>query len=369
MKVLILSTADKRHMPMIAPYIRYLKHKGIAYDIIRSNRYIESKQNIRKNVRKDGIDYEINMIMPLNIQKWKKIVYFLRFYICSKRIISNNKYDYIIVWNENTAALFASLLTRRYAGRYCINIRDPINDLGIFKNLAIRTVNMSHFSTVPSPDSADLNMPYGKKIVVVYNKDYELLSRWTAESHKREQLPIRLTHLGFYSKVVRGANELADLFGNDKRFSLFFYGAGFDKEFQQYIEEKGYRNIFTKGAFDSEKTKDYLENTDIINSYYNMFEQSGLKTSFGIKHSYTTLLYIPSLADEDTTWGRLSKPYNLSFLVNRENIEMLPDLLFEWYNKLDFDEFKKNCDKFNLMIDESIAKLYKLLDDALKNFD
>lgn len=365
MKVLILSVADKRHMPMVAPYIRYLNINNISYDIVRANRYQSTKQSIQTTLRPDGIDYEIDMVMPMNLRKWQKLRFFLRFYFYAVRIIKQNCYSHVIVWNENTAALFSLFLIKNYSGKYCVNVRDPISDLGLFGRAADCAVAKSFFSTVPTPEAEELKGKNKDKYIVVYNRDYELLSKWATKGCKREKLPIRLTHLGVYSKAVRGSIELADLFGNDKRFELNFYGAGFDQEFQEYISNCGYTNINTKGSFVAEKTRDYLQNTDIINSYYNMYNQPGLKNSFGIKHSYTPMLYLPGLADENTAWGRLSKPYNMAFLVNDKNRNKLPDLLFKWYSELDFDTFVENCDKFNLIIDESITRLFIQVENML----
>ena len=194
-----------------------------------------------------------------------------------------------------------------------------------------------------------------------------MLKNWKARNSFREKgKPIRLTHLGFYSKVKKAANDLADLFGNDDRFELHFYGHGFNTEYHELIYKKGYKNIFTGGAFSYEDTINYLLNTDIINSYYGYTNESpNLRGSFGIKHSYTPMLHLPSLADEDTCWGRMSKPFGLAFLVNDNNLKTLPNDLYNWYNNLNFEMFCNKCDEFNILIDKSQKKLIKKMDEVL----
>ena len=71
MKVLILSVSDKRHMPMIAPFIDYLEKNAIQYDIIRSNRYETQKGDLMMTSHRLGKTYEVNMTM--DISKSRKI--------------------------------------------------------------------------------------------------------------------------------------------------------------------------------------------------------------------------------------------------------------------------------------------------------
>lgn len=360
MKVLILSLADKRHMPMIAPYIDYLKERNIDYDIIRSNRYIYRNEDyIRKS--KHGTVYEINMLFPASLNKLKKVGPFLSFRKKACKIMKKNKYDFIIVWNENTAALFSTYLAVNFKNRYCVNIRDIYSHQIGIKQLVDLAIKCSSFATIPSPE-AETNFP--EKTICVFNKDLSLLNMMERRNTIRQEnnSPIRITHLGFYHKVVQGSKDIVDTLGNDVRYQLIFAGQGFDIEFKKYIDEHHYRNVELYGAFPYEETAKYLKETDIINSYYNRFEHPSLRVSFGIKHSYTPMLYIPGLADTDTCWGRLSKQYNLAYLINSHNLNTLGDDLYKWYMGLDFGEFQKNCDSFNQLIDNSITNLYSKMD-------
>lgn len=364
MRILILSLSDKRHMPMIAPYISYLEDRNIEYDIIRSNRYEQRafEQVISTN---NGNIYELNMVFEPSMNKLKKIIPFLKFRNKSIRIIRERKYDFIIIWNENTAAVFSTFLIRNYSGKYCINIRDIYTHQRGVRELVDLVIRYSSFATVPSPE---MNTNNQSKTICVYNKDYSLLKMISPKSSFIQDIhrPIRITHMGFYYKVEQGAKDIVNALGNDDRFVLLFYGQGFDTSFKKYIDEKGFGNVYVSGAFPYEETATILNDTDIINSFYNRFEHPSLKVSFGIKHSYTPMLYIPCIADEDTCWGRLSRPYNLSYLVNQSNLKTLGDDLYEWYMGLAFEDFKKNCETFNKIVDDSIIELNMRLDDSLK---
>lgn len=365
MKVLILSVSDKRHMPMIAPFIDYLEKNAIQYDIIRSNRYETQKGDLMMTSHRLGKTYEVNMTMDISkSRKIDKLIPFLKFRRIAKKIIRKEKYNYIIAWNENTIALFADILSFKYAGNCCLNIRDVYQEQFLLSILIDFAIKRCHFATAPSPE---FKAKHQEKFICLYNRDTRILEQWSFRSSFREiEKPIRIVHLGFYSKVKKGADELAELFGNDSRFELFFIGKGFETEYKSFVEDKGYRNIHVEGAFPYEDTIKYLQQADIINSYYNMFNQASLRISFGIKHSYTPMLHLPGLADEDTCWGRMSKPYGLAYLVNNNNISTLPDDLYDWYRNLDFAEFNRQCDEFNRLIDETQLKLIEELKNRVR---
>lgn len=366
MRILILSLSDKRHMPMIATYINYLESKKISYDIICSNRYAE-RQTDFVDTNDHGNVYEINMLFEPATSKLKKIMPFLLFREKALQIIKQRKYSFIIVWNENTAAVFSTFLARKFRNRYCINIRDIYtHQLGV-RQLVDLSINNACFVTVPSPE---MNTKRPEKTLCVYNKDLRLMNLMNQKSSFQvKDKPIRITHLGFYFKVQKGAQNIVDALGNDERFELYFIGQGFDTEFREYIEKRGYKNVKVAGAFPYEDTAKYLNNTDIINSYYNRFEHPSLQVSFGIKHSYTPMLCIPGIADENTCWGRLSRKYGIAYLINDKNICTLADDLYEWYRNLDFEEFKEKCLEFNELIDGSISDLYEKLDLLMEDIE
>ena len=364
MKVLILTIADKRHMTMISPYIDYLEENHIEYDIIRANRYEKQQEYLSVTEHRLGKIYVLDMLIDIRTPKWKKLIPFLKFKFAASRLIIKNQYDYIIVWNENSAAMFADILALKYKQRYCINIRDEFDFLGI-KQLVDLAMKYCHFFTCNSPEDKLLTSEKG---ICLINHDTELTKCWKRhDGFRGKNQPIRITHLGFYSKTKKTADEMAEIFGNDTRFELYFYGNGFDDGYKKLIDSKGYKNIFVGGPFPYEDTAIYLQNTDIINSYYNRGTEHEYNMSFGIKHSYTPLLYIPGLTDENTSWSRLSKPYNLTFLVNEKNRKTLADDLYNWYRGLDYDTFCKNCDAFNEKYTfKSQRELANKLDGVLK---
>ncbi len=357
MKVAIITVGDKRHTTMLAPYFEYMEKNSVNYDIIRSTRY--GDKNLKKTQNSNGgAIYEVGFQQQLNVPKRKKLINYLRFRRFAKHIIKRNQYDFLIIWNENTAVLLLDLLMFSFKERYILNIRDQLN-FGIFNKLLEKMImEMAVLTTTPS----SYKVKETDRLKVLFNRDTQLEKMIEKrQSFRKEGLPIRLTFMGLYHKAPETFNELANLFGNDNRFELYFYGGGFDNQLSEYVSKKGYQNITTGGAFEYEKTADYLRNTDIVNTYY-ANEDKNLKGALGVKMGYIPMLYIPGLVDDGTYFAKISRKYGFSFMVNEKKKESLPDDLYNWYHSLNFQEFKSGCDKFNYIVEKSRQQLFNILD-------
>lgn len=366
MKVLILSVADKRHMTMVASYEEYLNDRNIEYDIIRINRYIKTDEVIHDS---NGLsnEYAFPFVQTTNKRKISKLIPFLRFRSFALKLIKRKHYDFLIIWNENTALLFADFLLRN-TKKYCLNLRD-ILEVPFSRMIEKMLIKRAYFTTSPSPARNAKLFSENVEVITLYNRDSMILKN----VEKRKKLKnygetLNIVFMGLYGRAPSTFKKTVDVFGNDKRYNLYFYGDGFDTYLEEYIRANKITNVFTGGAFAYEETFLYLERTDIINSYYNNFDiNPGLAYCSGVKQSYTPMLYIPAINDNNTTWAEISKEYGFSYLIDDSNIDTLADDLYEWYFNLDFNTFKQNCDKFNRLVEESRQSIFKLLDKKLTN--
>ena len=361
MNILILSVSDKRHMSMIAPYEEYLIKRKIKYDIIRINRYIETKSVLYTNQNRCEI-YEYPFVQSTNKNKLSKIIPFLSFRRYAKHLMKKKKYDFIIVWNENSSLLFADILLK-YKNRYCLNYRD-ILEITITKKIQQKLINNAYFNTSPTPANAFGNVD---KFITLYNRDTNVYNNVRKKTElKKRGNTLNIVFMGLYGSAPNTFKKTVELLGNDDRYCLYFYGDGFDTYLKKFVEEKNYHNVITGGAFKYEDTFKYLEKADIINSYYNNFSTSpNLKYVAGVKQSYTPMLYIPAMNDDNTTWADISKKYGFSYLIDNENVNTLADDLQNWYFNLDFEKFKEGCDRFNSIVEESRETIFELLDKKL----
>lgn len=136
--------------------------------------------------------------------------------------------------------------------------------------------------------------------------------------------------------------KLINLFANDKRYILQYFGTGSEK-IKDYCERKDIKNIKTFGRFKPEETIKFYEQTDIINNVYGN-NLIGLTTALSNKLYYSIKFKLPILVSKGTYMEKLTKKYGFSFTIKYD--EKYPDILFKEYN-----EFlnNKSDDKFDLL--------------------
>ncbi len=345
MKILIVSVADRRHMTPAAIYRDIFKDKGIDYHILCTNRYGETFCDENTTL--------FPMIMEAGVSKIKKAIYFRKFKKFAINFINKNRYDFIVVWNENTAIILNKFLYKKYYKKYCVNIRDVVSSrISFLQKLLNKRLKYcmdgAVYSTIPSPALED-EYKDCKNVYVLFNNGNSTINKAKRRiDFVKQGESIRLSYMGaVQGSAIETYKRLIDIFSCDERFILSFYGSG-NQELAEYLKNKNARNVKVFGPFPPEKTSNILDETDIIIAYY----ANGLvKNALGIKGSYGPQLYIPQICDPQTYWATQCEKYGFGFAVKDENT--LPNDLYNWYRNLDFNKFKEGCKAYCDVVDEN----------------
>ena len=98
-----------------------------------------------------------------------------------------------------------------------------------------------------------------------------------------------------------------------------------------------------------------------LNSLYQLnVNEAGATIRFG----YGTYLYKPSIVSPNTRLSRVTKELKIGYTV--ENLDIVADEFYEWYHKIDYDEFVKGCDVYNGEYEQGFDKLYEQCDRYIK---
>lgn len=357
-KICILSTVNIKHMSLIKLYTDYFDSNKIQYDIIYIDKYKE-KENI--NAKKV---YRYNLKIDREWNILKKIRKYYSFRPYAKKIIKENKYDFIIVWNSLTAILFSDFLISRFKKKYCLNIRDYFFEKNIFIYLLQKKLIVnSKFTTISSKGFEEFLPKY--KYIKIHSLNLSLLDR--CEKRKdliSEEKPIRITFIG-YVRFFEEDKKLIDELGNDSRFILQFFGQGAEV-LNEYAKNKNYNNVICSGRFPVEDTYIYLNKTDIINNLYGSGKIE-LDTAISIKLYYGVFLRLPIIGFKNTYTSKVLEENNLGIAIEK-NYENLGDTLYDWYRNIDFEKFKCKCNEFIEEVQIENKELYTQIDKEVSYY-
>ena len=353
-RVCILSAVNIKHMAMISLYTERLLRDDIDFDIVYMDKYGEDEEFPAKNkfVFKNIIDH--------NQPKWLKALKYMRFRKFAIRILEENKYDFIIVWNDVAIIMFSDYLARKWKGKYALNIRDYCRqDVKPMSWLFKWVINNAAFNTTSSlgykaflPDA---------EYIQVHSLNMPVLRKLTPRTGFREQgEPIRIGFVG-YVRFFDINSKLLDIFKNDPRFELHYYGSH-SEYLQEYARKKGITNARFHGSFSVQDTHLYMERIDIVNNLYGNHTKA-LDYALSIKLYNGVWCRLPILVCPGTYMEKISDDYGIGFTVHNYDDQLKEDV-FSWYQGMNFQTFNNGCERFI----ETVKKENLQFDIAYKTY-
>ncbi len=336
-KVAILSAVNVKHMSLISVYTDILKDLDVQVDLIYMDKYGEDEDFPCDN------KFRYEKVINRNWSPVKKALCYLSFIPYAEKILNRNQYDFVIVWNDVAIFMFADYLRKHYRGKYCVNIRDNMKyDRRIFQRRYKKCFFCSAFNTISSKGYLDF-LPKGPEYMQIHSLNLSALQGMKIHDHMRvDGEPIRIGFIGYVRFYDRN-KKLLDVFKNDSRFELHYYGKGAEI-LEEYAKENGITNTVFHGSFPVCDTAKYLEQIDIINNLYGN-DTLNLQKAISIKFYHALYSRIPILVCDNTYVGVLAKDLGIGFEVRKIDCFM-KEALYDWYTSLSFQTLVSSCDRF-----------------------
>jgi hypothetical protein len=321
-------------MSMISIYTEQLKTAGVDFDIIYMDKYgeVENFPSNRKYVYTNIINRKL-------LKPFRGLKYF-KFISYAKKILKENKYDFIVIWNDVAILLFSKYLASHWRGKYCLNIRDYFHERNpLIYHMFKKAIRNSAFTTLSSP-GYQIFLPK-HKYIYINSLNTEILSKCIPRTALRGvDDRIRITFVG-YVRFYDINKRLLNIFKNDNRFELHFYGAHSDI-LEEYSTQEGINNAFFGGAFPVEDTYKYIDKIDIINNLYSSGNIS-VDYALSIKLFYGLYMKTPILVEPKTYMEQFTNQYGIGYAVE-ELTDDLNDKIYDWYTNIDFQSMSRFCD-------------------------
>lgn len=355
-KICILCTANLKHMTLTSLYTEEFKKANQSYDIIYIDRYHEMEESDAAKLYRFELDIKKEWTYPV------KLLHYWKFKKYAIDVIDENKYDFIIVWNEFTAFMFSDYLVKNYANRYCVNIRDQNYNRFFWVQAKYKqALSKCCFATISSEKFRHVFPKYDYLFIHSYNNN--IIEK--LKPVKRKQVigkPIRLMFIGRMS-YPETMYAVIDAIGNDTRFEFFIIGAECEKVLP-HVNECGYKNVHIHGAFEPDETARFLEDADII---YSLNKENDIHsdTLLPIKLYYAIGKCIPILAFKSSFTYEYASRYNLGIGVTTKDFRELGDIMYKWYQELNQDDISEGCRRAMVEILESHNELKEMINEYI----
>ena len=277
--------------------------------------------------------------------------------------LKSENYDGVIFLQTHTAVACKGLLSKKYKGKYIVDVRDyTLENINFYRKLEQSVIADSYATVISSPAYKKF-LPDGN-FVVAHN-----FSQFPEErANKIKELnknissePIRISFVGTV-RFIEMDKKILKCFANDERFQVNYYGTGSDV-LKAFCENESINNVDFHGSFSPDKTLDFYEKTDLINNLYgnhNPFVDYALSN----KLYHSGQLHIPILVCSETYMEDVSLEYNMGYVFDVDKNGCKDDL-YEWYCNLDGAQFSKGCDEFISNVKKENVIYQKVIRDFL----
>ena len=324
-KIAIIIAANLNYTPFYYRYEKVFSNMKIDYDLIIWNRAGIKTDSLATNI------FEYELSDEANNGDWKKAWKFVQFSRYAKKVIKKNKYKYLFFLGTNSgnAVFLAHFLNRYYNNRFWVDVRDYTYEwFKPFCYLEKKAVLAADTVVISSRGFLSF-LPENREYVVAHNIDWDSIN-------KAKQLPSVHTNnkirIGFIGNMryFQENYKVIDLFGNDDRFILMYYGTGC-QTLKKYCNKHNIKNVRFKGRFDRSETAALYMETDFVNNLYGN-DQTYLKLALSNKFYYALFLKKPILVCEGTYMEKLANEGGIGFTVKYDDVSIKDKVIDFFYS-------------------------------------
>lgn len=325
-KVALLIPANLYFCPYVSIYTNILKEVGIEYDML-----VWDKEN-----RGDDADYVFKEISNSKESMLIKLIKYLSYSKFLKKVISEKKYDRLIVFGPQIGIFLQSFLRKKYNRTFILDYRDLSIDQ-IFKRRFEKLLSISSLNVISSPGFQNY-LPQKFEYILSHNFDINIIKKMINSSIVYQAIPEKINVLTI--GAIRDFKEnvdIIDALANNDRFRLLFVGKGPESErISNYIINNDINNAKSVDFYKKEEEQGYINAAHFINIYYprKPSHDSAISNRF-----YNSLIYgKPMIATSNTTQGNLVKEFNLGLAIDntidldKKIINCLENTNFTEYN-------------------------------------
>ena len=351
MKILVIGFTKIKYMPYMNFYFDNLDKSKDEVHILYWNRDLQS-EDLSKY---DGcIFHEFKQYQEDDVSKFSKVTSFAKYRKFTKRILTNEKFDFVFVLHSLTGVLVADVLKKHYRNKYIFDYRDSTYEgFAPFKKV-VATITRNARATFVSSDAFRRFLPTDCKDRIYTSHNLLLDSLKHRDEREKYGIPsdkLRIAFWGFIrdEEINR---EIIRKVSADKRFELHYYG----REQQVALNLKDFAkklqadNVCFHGEYTPEQRYEFVRQTDII---HNIYYDTNMMLAMGNKYYDGLIFRIPQMCMPTSFMGECVQRAGVGFLLDPASDTFANDI-YTKYKNLDTTFFYDACDKeLNRVLDET----------------
>ncbi len=341
MKILIMGFTKIKYMPYMNFYLDNIDRANHEVHILYWNRDLQS-EDLSKY--KGCTFHEFRCYQEDDVSKWSKIKSFAEYRRFAKKLLLNEKYDFLFVLHSLTGVLVTDVLKKHYRNRYIFDYRDSTYEgFAPFKKI-VASITRNARATFVSSDAFRRFLPEDCKVKIYTSHNLLIESMEHRDEKKLYGIPsdkIRIAFWGFirHEEINR---EIIRKIAADSRFELHYYGREQQValDLKAYVSELNAKNVFFHGEYTPEQRYEFVRQTDII---HNIYYDANTMLAMGNKYYDGVIFRIPQICMPGSFMGEsveragvgcLCSPYENNFV----------EKIYEYYKSLNQETFSKACD-------------------------
>lgn len=348
MKVSIIAFNNLNKSPYVNIYADFCKKMGMEYEVIYPNRSGSA----------ESVEHPLVPIFwdPAK----KKMVNFLRFRREAIRHLNKASSDFVIVLTTMPAVLLSTYLSKKFRGRYLVDIRDytyeHVKPYYLLEKLAIRHAAMN---VISSPGFRKF-LPEGQyRLCQNVSAAYAQGQGGAFDPKGKDTLTIGYVGTIAYKTTCM---QLFHLVEQDPRFRFFLHGdeAG-DDCLAKYLAAHPCDRIQMFGAYRPEEKVGIMSGVDIL---FNAYGNGSKLLDYALSNKLYDSFYmrIPLLTSPDTAMSEEAGPCSYDIDLERETSL---DGLYDWYHRVDSAAFDAYATDYLKQVFQGQAAFYAELERVL----
>lgn len=329
MKVAVIAFNNIRISPYVKIYTEWLQKKEIEYDLI----YLDREGVVER--------LGASSVYPIPFCGGNKFFAFMRFTGAVKKILKRNKYDFLFVMPTFSAVLLSRFISKRYKGKYIVDIRDKTHEDNRFYFARERRAIENSAMNVISSKGYYSFLPKGE---YVFSPNVSATSRVPEYKFTRkEDVPLSIAYVGCISRTAL-YKRLIEKVLKDDRFEVDLYGSEVLRpgvtSVADYVKTLGTNKVRFHGAYKPEEKAEIVKSIDIL---INIYGSDGMRVAMANKFYDSMYFKKPMISEAGSVMHKECGDFTFAFDIEDD---AALDNLYEWYMNLDGEAYDRFADGY-----------------------